>query len=72
MIIWKDVPVRIYRKTTHVKKIGGRLYRSFIHDYGDLPIIRFNEKTNKFEEVVNRRGTAYAARNRSKYKRKRR
>lgn len=72
MIIWKDIPVPIYHKVTHVKRIRGRLYRSFIPDHGDLPVIRFNEKTQKFEEVINNRGRAYAARKRLKYRKKRR
>jgi len=72
MIIWKDIPVRIKHKAIHVRKIGGRLRRSFIHDYGDIPVARFNSRTKKFEEVVNHRGRAYAARKRMKYRKKRR
>ena len=72
MIIWKDIPVPIFQKVVHVKRIRGRLYRSFIHDYGDVPVARFNSKTKKFEKVVNSRGKAYAARKRLKYRRKRR
>lgn len=38
-------------------------------EYGDIPCIRYNEITGKFEPVVNPRGNAYAARNRIKYRR---
>lgn len=69
MVIWKDVPVLIRHKAAHIRKIGGRIRRSFIVDYGDIPVARFNEVTGKIEEVVNTRGRSYAARNRLKYKR---
>lgn len=71
MVIWKDVPVKIRIKMPHIRKIGGRVYDSFINDYGDIPVVNFNTITNKFEEVVNNRGTAYAARNRLRYRNKR-
>ena len=68
MIIWKDINVPIFHKTTHVRKIGGRLRRSFIRDSGDIPILRFNAVTRKFEQVVNNRGRAYAARKRLRHR----
>lgn len=71
MVIWKDVPVPIIHKTLHVRRIGGKLRHSFIKDYGDVPVIRYNEVTKKFEEVVNIRGNAYAARKRLKYRKRR-
>lgn len=72
MVIWKDIPVRIKHKILHCKKIGGKLYKSFIMDYGDIPVGRYNEQTGQWEEVVNPRGKAYAARRREKYRRKKR
>lgn len=68
MVIWKDIPVLFKDKILHCKKIGGKLYKSFIVDYGDIPIARYNEKTKKWEEVANNRGKAYAARKRQKYR----
>lgn len=68
MVIWKDVPVKIRTKIGHIKKIGGRFYRSFVNDFGDVPVARWNSITNKIEEVVNLRGKAYAARSRSCYR----
>lgn len=72
MVIWKDIDVRIRHKTVHVRKVGGRLYNSFINDYGDIPAIHYNEITKLFEPVVNLRGRAYAARKRQSYRLKRR
>jgi 4-hydroxy-3-methylbut-2-enyl diphosphate reductase IspH len=68
LIIWKDVYVIIRHKIIHIKKIGGRLYKSFIDDFGDIPVDNFNEQTNKSEKVLNTRGLSYAARNRLKYR----
>lgn len=68
MVIWKDISVLICDKVTHVKKIGGRVYKSFIVDFGDIPVARFNDQTGKVEEVVNLRGRAYAARKRQAYR----
>jgi len=70
MVIWQDVPVLVREKIVHIKKIGGKVYRSFCNSYGDLPVMRFNEITNKIEEVVNNRGKAYAARRRKSYRKK--
>lgn len=69
MVIWQDISVLVKNKTVHIKKIGGKLYNSFIVECGDVPVIRFNDQTKKFEEVVNNRGRAYAARKRQKYRR---
>lgn len=68
MVIWKDIRVKIRHKCQHVKKIGGRLYNAFVLDHGDIPCVRFNEDTKQFEEVVNNRGRAYAARKRQMYR----
>jgi len=68
MIIWKDVHVRLKQKVIHCRKIGGRIFNSFIDDYGDIPVLRYNDVTKKFEAVENLRGTAYAARKRLKYR----
>jgi hypothetical protein len=38
--------------------------------YGDVPVIRFNQITKKFEEVINTRGKGYAGRHRMKYRKK--
>lgn len=70
MVIWKDVPVLYKGKVTHIRKIGGRLRRSFIVDYGDVPVANFNEITGKVEEVINARGLAYAGRKRLRYRRR--
>ncbi len=69
-VIWQDAPVIIKAKETHIRKIGGRLYNSFHLTYGDVPCGRFNEITKKFEQVVNTRGKAYAARKRLMYRNK--
>jgi len=68
MVIWKSVPVIIKEKMQHIRKIGGKLYNSFILDYGDIPVARWNEETKQFEEVDNPRGKAYAARRRLKHR----
>lgn len=70
MIIWRDIPVKIKEKQSHIKKIGGRLYNSFIVTYGDIPVVNINEITGQMEEVVNTRGRAYAARRRLSYRSK--
>ena len=70
MIFYKTVPVKIKRKMIHIRKIGGKIYNSIITDYGEIPSVRYNEKTKKFEDVVNTRGNAYAKRNDLKYRRK--
>ena len=54
-VIYKSVPV-VYED----KK--GRSY------YGDVPVVRYNEITGKFEPVVNPRGNAYGARSRQRYR----
>lgn len=69
-VIWQDVHVLIKAKEQHVRKMGGCVYNSFIVTRGDVPRVRFNEITNKFEEVVNNRGKAYAARKRLMYRTK--
>ena len=56
-VIWRDVPVII--KNRHDR-----------YEWGDIPCVRLNEITQKFETVENRRGIAYAARKRMKYRRK--
>ena len=38
------------------------LHKDFTDDYGDVPVGNYNSKTGKFEECVNTRGYAYAAR----------
>ena len=45
------------------------IYRMIKND-GDIPCIRFNEITKKFEAVDNPRGLAYANRNQLRYRRK--
>ena len=70
MIFWKSVPAVINIKMIHIKKIGGRLFNNIIKDYGDVPGARFNEVTNRFEEVVNPRGNSYATRNRLRFRNK--
>lgn len=70
MIISKIVDVVIRHKCDHIKKIGGRRYRSFVLDYGDIPVAHINEVTGKVEDVVNTRGRAYGARNRLQYRKK--
>jgi hypothetical protein len=68
--IFNTVPVRIRTKCWHIHKIGKRCHRDFTSDYGDIPVARFNHQTGFWEHVVNRRGFAYAARNRMKYRNK--
>jgi hypothetical protein len=69
MIIWKTIPVLFKDKIEHVKKIGGKLFRSFIVDYGDIPHSRYNEVSQSWEEIENKRGNSYAVRKRQKYRR---
>jgi hypothetical protein len=68
VIIWKSVPVLVKQKCWHIHKIGKRRHQDFTVDYGDVPVGRINPFTGRFEECVNTRGLAYAARNRLKYK----
>jgi len=68
MTIWKDVNVPIREKAIHIKKIGKRIQNSFINTVGDIPVLRFNEITKKFEDVLNLRGLAYATRKRLSYR----
>lgn len=68
MVIWKDIPVLIKNKTMHIKKIGGKLFKSFIIEYGDIPVCTYNEISGQWEAVENKRGKAYAARKRQKYR----
>lgn len=70
VVIWKDINVPIVHKMWHIRHIGGRLRKSFIKDYGDVPVVRFNPETDAFEDVVNTRGRAYAARKRLMYRKK--
>ena len=68
---YNDIPnVRIKTKIPHIRKIGGKLYRGFCIDYGDIPVTTYNEITHKFEEVVNNRGFGYAHRNALRYRNK--
>jgi len=53
--IYRDVPVICKNK-------NGRKY------YGDVPVVRLNRITDKFEEVVNTRGNGYAGRTRLKHR----
>jgi hypothetical protein len=39
-------------------------------DWGDIPVVRYNEITRKFEPVDNPRGNAYGARRRQRYRKK--
>ena len=64
--IFKTIPVPIIHKCAHVRKIGGRLYYSFIKDYGEIPVVIL--EINKIIAVENTRGNAYAARKRLKYR----
>jgi len=68
--IFNTVPVRIHVKCWHIHKIGKRCHRDFTSDYGDIPVARFNHQTQFWERVENRRGFAYAARNRAIYRNK--
>ena len=70
MVIYKSIPAIIKVKMEHVRKIGGRLRKSFILDYGDVPVCRMNETTGKMEEVINTRGNAYATRNRLRFRKR--
>ena len=70
--IWRDVPVPIVVKETHVRRVGGRLRRGFVRTLGDVPVARHNGATGRFEEVVNLRGLAYGARKRLGHRRKKR
>lgn len=54
-VIYRSVPVII--EDRHGRK-----------DYGDVPVVRYNEITRKFEDVVNPRGNAYGARRRMRYR----
>jgi hypothetical protein len=72
MVFWKDVAVPITRKEVHIRAISagakGRRRNAFIKTYGDVPVVHINEQTGKWEEVVNTRGRAYAARNRKAFR----
>lgn len=68
MTIWRDIGVLIYHKTPHIKKIGDKVYNSFVVDAGDVPVVDINTVTNRWEAVENVRGRAYAARKRFTYR----
>ena len=70
MIIWKDISVIIRRKLSNRRKNlnAKNKRRSFIDTYGEVPVVHFNPITKMFEDVVNPRGKAYAARNRLAYR----
>lgn len=68
---WRDVPsVLTKQKIVHIHKIGGKPHKDFTIVEGEIPVICYNKITEKFEDVVNNRGYAYAARKRLKYKKK--
>lgn len=69
-IIFQSVPVKIRHKCGHIRKMGGRYRFAFVNDYGDIPVARYNYQTGKWEAVENKRGWAYAARNRQMYQNK--
>lgn len=69
LLIWRDIAVRYRDKIIHIK-IGGKVYRRIISDFGDLPVARFNDITKKWEDVENRRGRAYAKRRDIGFRRK--
>jgi hypothetical protein len=68
MVIWRDIGVRIFHKTPHIRFIGDKLRNAFTKDCGDVPVCHWNEATGKMEPVVNLRGRAYAARRRFAYR----
>lgn len=70
MTIWKDIAVLTWQKIPHARKIGGKAYGGFNSFFGDVPVIRWNEVTDKIEPVVNLRGRAYAARKRFAYRKR--
>lgn len=68
--IYRDIPVKIRHKCSHVRKVGGKSYYSFINDYGDVPVSSINDITGKMEWCQNNRGSAYAARKRLQYRKR--
>lgn len=68
MLFKRDTPVLTKQKLIHIRKLGGRVYKRFIIDNGDIPVGQLNRITGKIEPVDNPRGLAYAARNRLKYR----
>lgn len=68
MVISQLKRSRIKIKCLHKRK--GKWRKAFVLDLGDVPVIHYNEQTNKFEAVDNPRGNAYATRNRLKFRRK--
>ena len=67
LTIYKDVPVKIKVKETHIHKIGGIIHRDFCSTFGDIPIAEITDD-NKVLPVDNPRGKAYAARKRQMYR----
>lgn len=72
MTVYRDTPVLTKQKMIHIRKLRGRLYKSFIIDNGDIPVGQINNITGQLEHVDNRRGLAYATRNRLKYRKTKR
>ena len=72
MVIYKSVPNIIITKMYACKQVGKQLRcgRMFVKDFGDIPVLRYNEQTKKFEEVDNCRGFGYASRNAKRYRNK--
>lgn len=72
LVIYRDIAVKYRAKEYHARKMGGRSRRAFANFYGDIPVFYHNDVTGKWEEVVNPRGRAYAARRRQQYRPNRR
>jgi len=70
MEIYKDVNMITIQKIEHYRKrVRRKLFKkSFCKEFGDIPVLYFNEKTNSNSVVDNRRGYAYALRNALRYK----
>lgn len=70
VVIFRECHVQIREKIWHIHKIGKRIHRDFTVDCGDIPVARYNNITGFWEHCVNPRGTAYAARRRLAYRKK--
>ena len=67
------IKVKIYhQKRSALYKRNKRQGIGWCQDYGNIPTGVFNSETKQFEPAINRRGLAYAHRNRAMYKKNKR
>jgi hypothetical protein len=69
LVFYRDVPIVIKCKGPHATP-KGKSRNGIYKCYGDIPVAVYNSVTEKFMEVVNGRGNAYALRSAFCYRKK--